>query len=153
MLSAQRVCILNYSLLKKLPKLNNSNVRACVCVCVCVCMCVCVCVCARCACVCVCVCEGGREGGRVSIWVWCLQCYIHHATVSVYIRFSKKGITYSRLQLGINMCSGPHAKSMHLRCSQPSSARTCQLTTFLIVTDTYIHTYIMRIDPSFRALR
>ena len=42
---------------------------------------------------------------------------------------------------------------MHLRRGRPSCVYVCacQLTTFLIVTDTYIHTYIMRIDPLFRA--
>ena len=42
---------------------------------------------------------------------------------------------------------------MHLRRSWPNCARTCQLTTFLIVTDTYMYIciYIMKIDPSFRA--
>ena len=40
------------------------------------------------------------------------------------------------------MHSGPRAKSMHLWCGQPSCAHACQLTTFLIVTDTYIRMYV-----------
>ena len=46
---------------------------------------------------------------------------------------------------------GPHANTIIRMCINvsPSCVRTCQLTTFLIVTDTYIRTYIMRIDPSF----
>ena len=41
--------------------------------------------------------------------------------------------------LGIHMRSGPHANSMHLRHGRPSCARACQLMTFLIVMDTYVH--------------
>ena len=45
--------------------------------------------------------------------------------------------------LGIRMHSVPHAKSMHLRRGWPSCARSCQLITFLIVTDMYIRTYVL----------
>ena len=59
------------------------------------------------------------------------------------------------LVLGIHIRKGPRADTiMRMRINvSPSCACACQLTTFLIVTDMYIRTYIMRIDPSFRALR
>ena len=55
-------------------------------------------------------------------------------------------LTTIHAALGTRMHSGPHTKSMHLQHGRPSSAHACQLTTFLIVTDMYIHhvhTYII----------
>ena len=41
---------------------------------------------------------------------------------------------------------------VHLRHGRPSCARACQLTTFLIVTDTYIRTSIPHSEPRANAL-
>ena len=63
----------------------------------------------------------------------------------------------SHRKLVIRIRSGPRADiimCMRINIS-PRCACAYQLTTFLIVTDTYmyIRAYIMRIDPSFRASR
>ena len=42
--------------------------------------------------------------------------------------------------LGIRMRSGPRAKSMHLRCGQPSCAHACQLS--IPDHDGHLHMYI-----------
>ena len=66
------------------------------------------------------------------------------ATVSPedYLKFVAQKV--SIYILGIRICSGPRANIiMRMRINvSPSCAYACQLTTFLIVTDTYICTYI-----------
>ena len=57
-----------------------------------------------------------------------------------------------RLLLNLHHQTQPNSRSQP-SCIIASYACACQLTTFLIVTDMYIHAYIMRIDPSFRASR
>ena len=71
-------------------------------------------------------------------WVMEVYMYVHVHVCNMYCTcmYVLHGL------LEIRMHSGPRAKFMHLRRGRPSCACACQLTTFLIVTDTYICTYI-----------
>lgn len=80
----------------------------------------------------------GRLGTKVGI-IWVLP------TTPVYIHVYTYMSCANVCTWTICMRSGPRGKSVHLWRSRPSCAHTCQLMTFLIMTDTYIHHEV--IDP------